>query len=61
MKHWDPGDLATRAAGRPAPRRGRAGRSALGSRVGLALAIAFVVGLAWAIAPTSPVARELRR
>jgi hypothetical protein len=66
MKHWVPDEgaipLADRASAAPArPRRARSGQSRLGSRVGLAIAIAFVVGLAWAIAPTSPVARELRR
>jgi hypothetical protein len=69
MKHWIPDEgaipLADRASDasvrRAAPRRCRARQSELGSRIGLAIAIAFVVGLAWAIAPSSPVARELRR
>lgn len=39
----------------------RRARAQLGSIVGLGISVAFLGGLVWAVWPTSPVARELRR
>ena len=74
MKHWDgldtdnaqPARLSPEDAARLAeliavPARQRKARASLGSMVGLGLAVTFLVGLAWALAPTGPVAAEVRR
>ncbi|HET9355175.1 MAG TPA: hypothetical protein VFO42_03310 [Sphingomicrobium sp.] len=73
MKPWTPDDCANatvlldseqrgieRALAR-SPGRRRAPRPAFGSLVGLGLSLLFVAGLAWALSPDSPVAREVRR
>ena len=59
-------EMAALARDLPAPGPAPAGRrprqrAGLGSMVGLGLSLAFLAGLAIALAPSSPVARELRR
>ena len=72
MKPWTPDDVAGAtvlpeaearaiAAAVAPPRARRAPRPAFGSLVGLGLSLMFVAGLAWALSPDSPVAREVRR
>jgi hypothetical protein len=39
----------------------RTARPEPASWIGLTLALAFLAGMAWAVAPTSPVAKEVRR
>jgi ferric-dicitrate binding protein FerR (iron transport regulator) len=73
MKHWDGRDrddvtplrLSQRDRQRlaqflaPAPPRRR--ERHLGSVIGLVLALALLVGLAWVLSPSDPVASELMR
>ena len=47
-------------ATRAAPQTARRTRADFGSLVGLTLALTFLAGLAWAIAPVEPVAAEVR-
>lgn len=55
MKHWDGRDrgdaIELRVARREPPRTG--------SVLGLALSLALLAGLAWALAPDGPVSSEL--
>lgn len=59
MKHWVPASgcegVALPVALRPAKRA-----PALPSVVGLVLAVGLLAGLAWALAPVDPIAREVR-
>ena len=72
MKPWTTDDIAGATELPPAearaiaaavarPRVRRTPRPAFGSLVGLGLSLLFVAGLAWALSPDSPVAREVRR
>jgi hypothetical protein len=63
MKHWVPSieraavALPMQAAAQPRPARSEA---RLPSMVGLLISVGLLAGLAWALAPTSPVASEVR-
>ena len=72
MKHWDGRDLpeakelrlsrAERARLRAlfeAPAHRRQHRTHVGSKIGLALAIGVLIGLAWALSPGEPVSSTL--
>ncbi len=72
MKHWDGRDLAQSAPRRLSPRdrqrlaelfeapvRPRRGEPQIGSVLGLVLALGVLAGVAWMLAPSSPVSPDL--
>ena len=72
MKHWDGRDRTEAVELRPArrdparvrdllrePPGRRRGTPQTGSLIGLVLAVAFLVVLSWALAPSSPVSSKL--
>jgi hypothetical protein len=72
MKHWDGRDRTEAVELRPArrdparvrdllrePPRRKRGEPQIASVIGLVLAVAFLVVLGWALAPSSPVSSQL--
>lgn len=72
MKHWDGFDAAEPIAPRltqrerrelahlfDLPAHRRTSRAHMGSLIGLGLALAVLAGLAWALAPSDPISRDL--
>ena len=72
MKHWDGRDLAQSSPQRLSPRdrqrirdifeapaRPRRGEPQISSVIGLVLAIGVLAGVAWMLAPSSPVSPDL--